>query len=66
MYHLTCKDVSGIDCSFEAKGDSEQEVMDDLKEHGMAKHAEEIQKMMADGMSQEDMEAKMQMMITMS
>ena len=66
MYNLSCKDVSGIECAFVAKGNSEQEVMTDLTEHGMAKHADEIQKMMLAGMTKEAMEEKMQMMITMS
>jgi predicted small metal-binding protein len=49
MYNLSCKDVSGIECPFVAKGNSEEEVMADLTEHGVAKHLDKIQAMMAEG-----------------
>jgi|JI8StandDraft_1071087.scaffolds.fasta_scaffold316329_2 predicted small metal-binding protein len=66
MYNLSCKDVSGIECPFVAKGNSEEEVMADLTEHGVAKHLDKIQAMMAEGMTQEQMEDKMRLLVTMS
>ena len=66
MYNLSCKDVSGIECPFVAKGNSEEEVMADLTEHGVAKHPDKIQAMMAEGMTQEQMEDEMRLLVTMS
>jgi predicted small metal-binding protein len=66
MYNLSCKDVSGIECPFVAKGNSEEEVMADLTEHGVAKHLDKIQAMMAEGMTQEQMDDKMRLLVTMS
>ena len=66
MYNLSCKDVSGIECPFVAKGNSEEEVMADLTEHGAAKHLDKIQAMMAEGMTQEQMEDEMRLLVTMS
>ncbi len=66
MYNLSCKDVSGIECPFVAKGNSEEEVMADLTEHGVAKHLDKIQAMMAEGMTQEQMEDEMRLLVTMS
>lgn len=67
MYHLSCKDVSGLSCPFKTAGDSEIEVIDDLKEHLFNKHEDHINTLMDDEeMSEDDLEDKMQLMITMS
>ncbi len=41
---LACRDM-GMNCDFVANGDTNEEVMKQLSEHGMTVHAEEIQKM---------------------
>ena len=40
--------------------------MADLTEHGVAKHLDKIQAMMAEGMTQEQMEDEMRLLVTMS
>ena len=67
MYHLSCKDVSGLSCPYKTDGDSEIEVIDDVKDHVFTKHEDHINTMMDDEeMTEDDLEDKMQMMITMS
>lgn len=66
MYNLSCKDVSELECRFVAKGNSEEEVMADLTEHGIAKHLDVIQAKMASGVTQEQIEDKMRLLVTMS
>lgn len=58
MKTLTCKIVSGIDCPYVAKGETDEEVMVQLKEHGQEAHPEEIKKMM-EGMSEDDLVKRM-------
>jgi predicted small metal-binding protein len=38
---IRCRDV-GVDCDFEARGDTEQEVLDKCMEHGRTGHGIEI------------------------
>lgn len=59
MHTIACQDVSGIECPFVAKGETMEEAMGQLKDHGMGMHQEELAKMMAEGMSEEQMMEKM-------
>jgi len=58
MKTLGCNDVSGLACSYVAKGETDEQVMEDLKNHGNTVHPEEIKKMM-EGMSEEELMQKM-------
>ncbi len=59
MYHIACQEVTGFSCPFVAEGETMEAAMESLKSHGMEVHAEELQKMMADGMTEEMMMEKM-------
>lgn len=37
MYSLKCSDA-GFDCDYEIKGNNEEEIMDNVKEHGKNDH----------------------------
>ena len=60
MYNIACKDMGMPDCTYVASSETMEGAMMSLKEHGMSAHPAEIQKMMAEGMTEEMMMAKMQ------
>jgi len=45
---LMCREVSGLDCPYEAEGDTAEEVRQKLSEHGMEEHADEMAAMTDD------------------
>ncbi|MFZ5364404.1 MAG: DUF1059 domain-containing protein [Patescibacteria group bacterium] len=46
MKTLSCQDVSGLACPFVAKGETEEEVIQQLMDHAKTEHPEESVKMM--------------------
>ena len=42
---IACRDL-GIDCPFVAKGDTEEEVVEKITEHGKTTHPKEVEGMM--------------------
>lgn len=60
MTTIACQDMGIAGCDFVAKGETMEEAMGALKEHGMSVHAEEIKGMMDAGMTEDAMAAKMQ------
>lgn len=59
MYKIACKDMGMETCPFVAEGETMEEAMMQLKNHGTETHAAEMEKMMADGMTEEMMMEKM-------
>jgi predicted small metal-binding protein len=59
MHNITCQDVSGLACDFVAQGETTEEAMMDLRNHGMETHPTELQQMMNDGMTEEMLVEKM-------
>ena len=57
MKTLSCKDM-GVDCSFVAKGDTDEEVVKKLNDHAMKAHPEVVAEM-SKKMSKEEMMDKM-------
>ncbi|MBU1145928.1 DUF1059 domain-containing protein [Patescibacteria group bacterium] len=58
MKTLSCQDVSGLACPFVAKGETEEEVIQQLMDHAKTAHPEESAKMM-EGKSEEEMKEMM-------
>jgi predicted small metal-binding protein len=54
MKTLSCQDVSGVACPFVAKGETEEEAIQQLMDHAKTAHPEESAKMM-EGKSEEEM-----------
>ena len=61
MMTLSCKD-GGVDFDFVAKGESEQEVMDQATEHVKKEHSEKMEEMLKT-MSKEQITSMMKSMI---
>jgi len=57
MKTLKCKEVSGVACAFEACGETNEEAINVLFEHGSLQHKEMLDKM--DELSEEKMFEKM-------
>jgi predicted small metal-binding protein len=57
MKTLKCEDISGTACSYEAKGETDQEVIDDMMRHAAETHRE-----MAENASEQDKQAMISMM----
>jgi predicted small metal-binding protein len=57
MKTLACGDM-GLTCPFVAKGDTEENVLQQLRDHGDAMHPEEV-KVMKAKMSKEEMDSVM-------
>ncbi len=57
MKTLACRDM-GVDCSFVAKGNTEEEVMKNSMEHAKKIHSDKIKQMMAT-MTEDQMKAAM-------
>lgn len=58
MHSISCHDASGLTCDFTATGETLEAAIENLKNHGMEMHAGELQKMMAEGMTEEMMMEK--------
>ena len=63
MKKLTCNDVSGQDCPYVAEGDSNEEVLNKLSDHGDQTHPGMVKKMKEE-MTDEEMKKMMESKIT--
>ncbi len=63
MNSIACADMGIEGCPFVAEGETMEEAMMKSKEHATATHAAEIEKMMADGMTEESMMEKMKSVV---
>jgi predicted small metal-binding protein len=45
MMSLSCKDMGATDCDYIAKGETAQEVKDNMMKHAMSEHKEMMDKM---------------------
>ncbi len=61
MHTIACQDMGIEGCPFVAKGETMEEAMMQLKDHGDAVHPTEIKQMMDSGMTEEQMMEKMKM-----
>jgi predicted small metal-binding protein len=59
MHSIACQDVSGLACPFVAQGESMDEAMMELRNHGMESHPTELMQMMNEGMTEEMLVEKM-------
>ena len=55
MKTLTCKDLGNETCNFEARGETNEEVVDNMMEHAKVAHPADLNKM-----SESDMREKME------
>jgi len=62
MKTLSCQDVSGLACPFVAKGETEEEVIQQLMGHAKTDHPEESTKMM-EGKTEEEMKEMLKLKI---
>ena len=49
MMSLSCKDMGATDCDYTAKGETVQEVKDNMMKHAMSDHKEMLDKMSEEG-----------------
>lgn len=66
MHSIACQDVSGLACPFVAQGESMEDAMAELRNHGMSTHMNELQQMMNEGMTEEMLVEKMKSSAKMS
>ena len=48
MKMLSCADMGDVNCHYVAKGNSKEEVADDMMNHAKTAHADKMKEMMAD------------------
>jgi predicted small metal-binding protein len=59
MYQVACKDMGMDACPFVAEGETVEAAMGMLSSHGMEMHKDAMEKMMAEGMTADQMAEKM-------